>query len=124
MTPAIESASTPSVRGTVCTINVAMDFSRYPLGRTAEDGDHSGLRFRTEHLLPAFKANERVVVELDGTRSGYGSSFLDAAFGDLVRKDGFTEAELRHRLVIETTDVFDLKLLWLQIERAEEERRG
>lgn len=36
-----------------------------------------------------------VIVDLDGT-SGYGSSFLDEAFGGLVRTDGFHRS-VEHR---------------------------
>lgn len=66
------------------TVKVATAFSRYPAGRTPNDGPFSGEAFRKQHLEPFLKRDETVVVDLDGTR-GYGSSFLEEAFGGLVR---------------------------------------
>lgn len=66
------------------TISIAKDFSVYPGGRTPEDGPHSGREFREQLLIPIFDGNERVVINFDGVR-GYGSSFLEEAFGGLVR---------------------------------------
>lgn len=67
-------------------INVAEDFSRYPAGRYKTDGPFSGERFRDEFLVPILEKEDRARIELDGTR-GYGSSFLEEAFGGLVRKN-------------------------------------
>ncbi len=66
------------------TITVATDFSRYPAGRFLDDGPYSGERFREEFLRPVLDRNENAVIKLDGVR-GYGSSFLEEAFGGLVR---------------------------------------
>ena len=71
-------------------INVAHDFSRYPAGRYKTDGPFSGEGFREQHLEPIISANQEAVVDLDGTR-GYGSSFLEEAFGGLVRAGYPTE---------------------------------
>jgi hypothetical protein len=79
-------------------ISVARDFSKAPAGRYDSDGPAPGARFRDQYLLPALKAADSVTVDLDGT-AGYGSSFLEEAFGGLVRL-GFGEAELRRRLNI------------------------
>jgi len=68
------------------TINVAVDFSRYPAGRYIDDGPHSGQRFRDDFLKPVLLNSEKAIIELDGVR-GYGSSFLEEAFGGLVRED-------------------------------------
>lgn len=65
-------------------IKVAEVFTRYPAGRYLADGPFSGEKFRQEFLVPALKAGECVTIDLDGTR-GYGSSFLEEAFGGLVR---------------------------------------
>lgn len=65
-------------------INIGRDFSRYPAGRKSERGPYSGERFRNEFLLPPLYRGEKVVVELDDT-AGYGSSFLEEAFGGLLR---------------------------------------
>ena len=83
-------------------INVAKDFSRAPAGRFVSDGPNSGERFRDEFLMPALQHGQQVVLELDGTR-GYGSSFLEEAFGGLARK-GFDASELCRRLHFRTAD--------------------
>ena len=68
-------------------INIATDFSRYPGGRLLTDGLYSGERFRKEYLLPVLKSGEHAKIKFDGAR-GYGSSFLEEAFGGLVREEG------------------------------------
>ena len=83
-------------------INVARDFSRAPAGRYISDGPNSGERFRDQYLVPALRRGEVVDVELDGTR-GYGSSFLEEAFGGLVRA-GFQAFEILKRLRLKTSD--------------------
>ena len=76
------------------TINISTDFSRYPGLRYKRLGDHSGEEFRDNLLIPALRDEGGVSIELDGTK-GYGSSFLEEAFGGAVRQ-GFklTEQEL------------------------------
>lgn len=65
-------------------INIAREFSRYPAGRYKTDGPLSGEHFREKFLVPVVASGERVRVELDGVR-GYGSAFLEEAFGGLIR---------------------------------------
>jgi len=60
------------------------DFCKYPGGRYAKDGKYSGEDFRENYLKPAFEKAELVVVDLSGV-PGFGSSFLEEAFGGLVR---------------------------------------
>ncbi len=79
-------------------INVARDFSPFAAGRHTADGPYSGERFREEILLPSLSQNAHVTVDLDGTL-GLGSSFLEEAFGGLVRA-GYRLAELRKRLAV------------------------
>lgn len=70
------------------TLNIALDFSKYPGGRFTSHGPYSGQEFRDSILFPRFNKIRKVDgilnVILDGTR-GYGSSFLEEAFGGLVR---------------------------------------
>lgn len=80
------------------TINIATDFSRYPAGRHLDDGPFSGERFRKDFLLPILKTGQRAKIKFDGAR-GYGSSFLEEAFGGLVR-EGFPPQKI--------LDTFDL----------------
>jgi hypothetical protein len=84
------------------TISVAKDFSDVPWGRYPTDGNFCGENFREKLLVPALHSAEKVIVDLDGAE-GYGSSFLEEAFGGLVRKGGFTGQDLRLKLEITTT---------------------
>jgi hypothetical protein len=100
-------------------INIAKDFSDVPLGRYPTDGNFSGERFREERLRPALQKGN-VVVNIDGTE-GYGSSFLDEAFGGLVRKKYYNAADLHSRLTIEYADpAYKLysNLIWKYIDEA------
>ncbi len=81
------------------TINVAADFSRYPGGRYRQHGHHAGEAFREDHLAPSLDQNERVIVDLDGV-VGYPPSFLEEAFGGLVRVHKIASADLLERLVL------------------------
>ncbi|MCY4289621.1 MAG: STAS-like domain-containing protein [Aestuariivita sp.] len=82
------------------TIDVANEFNRWPAGRFRRDGRYSGERFREELLVPALKKQGTVTIEMDGA-AGYGPSFLEEAFGGLIRKEGFGKNVLS-RLNIET----------------------
>lgn len=87
----------------ILSISVAQDFSRFPAGRYQTDGPNSGERFREELLAPSLRTADLVTVKLDGTR-GYGSSFLEEAFGGLVRLGYFKADELQSKLAIESKD--------------------
>lgn len=70
-------------------INIAKEYTQVPGGRFIIDGAYSGEEFRDTLLLPRFEEavsqNEVLTVVLDGGY-GYGTSFLDEAFGGLARK--------------------------------------
>lgn len=84
-------------------INIAKDFTRFPSGRYKKNGETSGEAFR-ERFLEEPVANKRhVVIELDGT-IGYGSSFLEEAFGGLVRKLKLSAEEVRNVLTLVSQD--------------------
>lgn len=83
-------------------INVANDFSRYPAGRYKTDGPFSGERFRDEFLRPVLDANDKATIELDGVR-GYGSSFLEEAFGGLVRA-GYDGGRIKETFRLKASD--------------------
>lgn len=72
------------------------DFSRFPAGRFETDGPFSGEAFRKKVIEPRLKQGECVRVDLDGVL-GYGSSFLEEAFGGLLR-DGYKVADLKRLL--------------------------
>lgn len=71
------------------TINVANDYSKMPGGRFSSEGKYSGEDFRVKILFPKFKESkekgETMTVNLDGGY-GYSTSFLEEAFGGLVRQ--------------------------------------
>jgi len=91
-------------------ISIANDFSDVPAGRYLSDGDYSGEKFREDFLLPALRnANESnlVIVDINGVE-GYGSSFLEEAFGGLVRKGGFSEKGLKGKLKIIANEEYSI----------------
>ena len=65
-------------------VKVGRDFSRFPAGRYKSDGPYSGELFRERFLEPTIRAGDMAIVDLAGVE-GYGSSFLEEAFGGLAR---------------------------------------
>ncbi len=83
----------------MATIEIARDFSPVPAGRLKTDGRFSGEAFR-EHLLRILgDSPSKIRIILDGAE-GYGSAFLEEAFGGLVRKGYYTPHQLMERLEI------------------------
>ena len=80
-------------------IDISKDFSDVPAGRYKMDGPNSGERFRNDFLVPALRTGEKVEVILDGSE-GYGSSFLEEAFGGMVRNTEFTREYIEANLNI------------------------
>ncbi len=98
---------------------VVADFSKTPSGRYPKDGPDNGQDFREKFLVPTFKESERVSVVLDGA-AGYPSSFLDEAFGGLVRKEGISGAALHERLLLKCHEAElerYVSLIWRYIDR-------
>ncbi len=89
--------------GTVKTITIAQDFSKFPAGRFREDGKASGAAFRDDLLATALRSAERVVVVFDGV-AGFGSSFLEEAFGGLVRECRLDKTFLDEHLRLQAED--------------------
>jgi len=79
-------------------ISVARDFSKTPGPRFIKQGSWSGEKFR-QLLEKQLKTHHSLIVDLDGTR-GYGSSFLDEAFGGLIRECVLTKREFDERIKI------------------------
>jgi hypothetical protein len=77
-------------------ISIANDFSKVPAGRYLTDGVDSGQNFREKHVEPILAKGGNIEINLDGTE-GFGSSFLEEAFGGLVRKD-WSSAEIEKRI--------------------------
>ena len=92
--------------GQTVTLSIAKAFSRWPAGRFASDGPFNGERFRQEVLAPALrklKPGKRLKVEFNELE-GAGSSFLEEAFGGLVREEGFDKAFLNSHLELSATE--------------------
>lgn len=85
------------------TIRIA-DYEPSPGGRFVTDGDYSGEWFRETVLVPALRSalaeSQPLVVIIDDT-SGYGSSFLEEAFGGLIRRRLFAPRVVRESLKIQ-----------------------
>lgn len=77
-------------------LKVADVFTITPGARYPSEGLFSGEEFRQKHLLPAFnravEGGVKLTVDLDGT-VGYGTSFLEEAFGGLARE--FSKAKVK-----------------------------
>lgn len=85
-------------------IKVIKDFNESPYGRYKTDGPGceltSGETFRQDYLAPALRAFDKVHVDLTGYNR-YGRSFLDEAFGGLIREEGFSGDDLESKLTYE-----------------------
>ncbi len=88
-------------------LSVADRFSKVPGARLRRDGPHSAEEFRSNVLVPALRTaindNDVLEVMLDGT-AGYGSSFLEEAFGGLVRSATFPSEQIRTHLRVVAND--------------------
>ena len=87
---------------------IAKDFSKTPAGRSAAaHGKHSGETFREELLWPklseAITSSSVLVVVLDGT-AGYPASFLDEAFGGLIRNRRCSKEDVKKHLIIKVNN--------------------
>lgn len=73
---------------------IASEFSPITGGRTPDEGEFSGQIFRDEVLVPKYieclDKNERLEIVFDNCY-GIGTSFLEEAFGGLVRKYKYTD---------------------------------
>ncbi|MFG0835462.1 STAS-like domain-containing protein [Aeromonas bivalvium] len=82
------------------TIDVASKFSPLPFGRYLTDGNNSGTRFREEVLKRALlESDEQITLDFSNVNIGVGSSFLEEAFGGLVRQ-GFKAEDILKRVKV------------------------
>lgn len=98
-------------------LNIAKQFSRSPAGRYLTDGPYSGQAFRDKLLLPALQKSENVEVQLDGAL-GFGSSFLEEAFGGLVREAGLKAETLHAKLRISSKLKTYERRIWRYVDEA------
>jgi hypothetical protein len=80
------------------TIKVASDFSDTPGGRYKRLGPASGEEFR-DRLVKVLEAGNDLTIIVDGVE-GYGSSFLEEAFGGLVRLGRWKYDDLQRRISV------------------------
>lgn len=99
-----------SVIRTMKTIRIAQDFTPFPGGRYPEDGDGNGTTFRENFLVPVLENGDSAEIVLDGAR-GYPSSFLEEAFGGLVRSGFAPDAIKRAFKFVATQPGFDRFIL-------------
>lgn len=103
-------------------IRLAADFTSVPFGRYRSDGPHSGEVFRDDVLIPALRAHDSVLIDIDGVE-GLPSSFWEEALGGLIRR-GWDVENIRQKLDVKTTDS-DLqvyvRLGWKYISEAAQE---
>jgi hypothetical protein len=107
-------------------IELIEEFHPKPYGRYNKDcpqcPETSGEAFRTKILADALRNNDKVTVDLSG-RNRYGRSFLDEAFGGLIRKDNFTKSELDSKLIYKHDELKSVILIIDdRIEKAEQFR--
>ncbi len=83
-------------------LKICKEFSSTPGPRYEQEGEYSGEAFRKKVLKPfidsALLEKVGLVIDLDGT-AGYGTSFLEEAFGGLIRADGFKFAVLDKTII-------------------------
>ncbi|MFK8331374.1 STAS-like domain-containing protein [Pseudomonas sp. BJa5] len=104
-------------------ITVVDDFSKAPYGRYPADSEFCGENFRKRILAPRLREYDRVHVILDGYNR-YGRSFLDEAFGGLIREEGFTAAELEKKLTYSHSLIKSIeKVIAERIDAAEKSRQ-
>ena len=98
-------------------ISVVADFSDEPFGRFPSDGPNNATRFREEILVPALRRYDQVIVDLNG--AFFGSSFLEEAFGGMVRFGQFRQHELRKKLeILHNLEIY-VRASWRYIKLAE-----
>ncbi len=89
-------------------IDLANDFGKYPAGRFPTDGSFNGELFRERFLKPYLKTtveknnSEKLIINIDGVRA-FGSSFIEEAFGGLIRAGLYTSAELSKLIEVQCT---------------------
>ncbi|MCC5836002.1 MAG: STAS-like domain-containing protein [Opitutales bacterium] len=106
-------------------INIGSDFSTAPGPRLIKEGKCSGEEFRKNTLYPklakAIEEGAQLIVVLDGT-SGFGTSFLEEAFGGLIRENNLTLSCIeKHLLIVSEEDPDYLEEIELYLKDAEDE---
>jgi hypothetical protein len=88
-----------------------VDWHSAPKFRYRDKYEYCGEAYREDVLIPMLSEYQNVHVDLTGYNR-YGPSFIDEAFANLIRKEGFSGEELLKRLTF-SHDI--LKRVELQI---------
>lgn len=94
-------------------------FTDMPIGRYRTDGNSSGEVFRDDVLLKLLQENDKVVLDLDGAY-GYGGSFLEEAFGGIIRNGYYDEETLWSKLELKTNNEAYIEEIKLFVREAQE----
>ena len=105
------------MRNDAVNIDIGKQFSRLPAGRTPSDGKYCGETFRERFLVTNMAAGRTVIIALDGVLS-YGSSFLEEAFGGLVRIYSYEPMFLKKHLALKSADPYLIDEIWHYIDDA------
>ena len=104
-------------------INIAHDYSETPGARYISDGPFSGEEFRDKLLEPRYlnclSLGIKLIIDFDGAY-GYPITFLEEAFGGLVRK-GYSGIDLLNNTIFVSNEepkiIEDIKKLILEEEQ-------
>lgn len=91
-------------------LNIATEFSDTPGPRYKTEGPFSGEKFREEVLHPKLESviasGDELEINLDRTQ-GYGTSFLEEAFGGLIRNNQIAyDVIIKHVKFISTEEPY------------------
>ncbi len=89
------------------TLVVSTNFSPTPGPRKILEGKFSGEEFRESCLEPklkeAIEKNTKLLIDLDGT-AGFGTSFLEEAFGGLIRINKYSYEEILNHIELKSVE--------------------
>lgn len=101
-------------------IMISKEFSITPFGRYVTDGPNSAERFRKECLVPAFRSHPGPIeVDFNGIALAIGPSFLEEAFGGLIRKEGIPKDKVQKNLIVKSDMPFYKQQIARFIDKAE-----
>ena len=87
---------------------VAKQFSKTPGSRVRSEGKFSGQELREDYLLSFVSSSlaekAHFIIDLDGA-AGYGTSFLEEAFGGLVRINKISLKDLLKYMTIKSDEM-------------------
>lgn len=101
--------------------SIAKNFSKHPGPRFKSQGANSGEAFRKKLVELLDSGYSVVMIDLDGTK-GMGSSFLDEAFGGLIRSERKSKDDVRNKFkFVSYVDPSYIESILDAIDRAEPE---